>query len=208
MVLAGSGWNRDTFFGILTAAVLMAAMAGVFLYERAQFETYEVTWAVEEAGSTEAMGGNLDQGGSETHTVTLSAADLPGDRVLAQVRATVTWSDDTGNPDTFSVTIDGPEDQRGGPTSSDGGSVSARATVITEPEATTATARSAEDAAAAAAASLDSGQGLGEWAVTVELTDAPGEPDDDNPLTDEQADGSNRYTLTIAWEVWEPDVQG
>lgn len=208
MVLAGSGWNRDTLFGILTAAVLMAAMAGVFLYERAQFETYEVLWATEEAGSTDPLSGNLNQGDAETHAVTLSAADLPQDRALAQIRATVTWSDDAGDPDTFSVTIDGPDGQNGGPTSSESGSASAQAGVITDLEATTAAARNAEDAAAAAAASLDSAQGLGEWVVTVELTDAPGEPDDDNPLTDEQADGANGYTLTIAWDVWEPDVQG
>lgn len=207
MASTGDGWNRDTLVGILGAAVLVAAMAAVFAFERSRFQEYDVTWSMEEAGPR-TMNGTLDEGDTDPYTVTLSAEDLPEGRAMAQVRATVEWSDDVGDPDTFSVTVEGPGNESAGPTEDDGGSVAIEAMVIAEPDATTASGRSPEDAEDQAAAKLDAEQGIGEWTVEVTLEEAPGEPDDGNPVTDEESDGSNDYTLTVAWDVWEPSVSG
>lgn len=204
MASAGEGQSRDTLVGILGAAVLVAAMVGVFAFERSQFREYDVTWSMEEAGSR-TMNGTLDEGDTDPHPITLTDDDLPEGRAMAQVRATVEWTDDVGDPDTFSVAIAGPGDRSAGPAEDDGGSVTVEAAVVPEPDATTASGRTPEDAEDQAAAQLDAGQGLGEWTIEVTLEEAPGEPDDGIPPA-EPADGSNDYTLTVAWDVWEPSV--
>lgn len=205
MASTGAGWNRDALVGILGAAILVAAMAGVFLYERGQFQEYAVQWEMQEAGASDPMSGNLDQGDSGPHSVTLSAEDLPEGRALAQVRATVEWTDDVGDPDTFSVAVQGPGDLGTDPVDGDSSPVTAEAGVHAEPEMTTASGRTAEDAADQAAATLGAERGLGEWTVEVTLEDAPGDPGGPGGVNS-QPDGSNSYTLTVAWDVWEPVV--
>lgn len=208
MVSTGDGVSRDTLTGILGAAVLVAAMGGVFLFERGQFQTYDVTWAMEEAGSRDVDGTTLQEGDDRTHTVNLAEGDLLDERALARVQATVTWSDTVGDADTFAVSIEGPDAPSAGPERGDGGSVSVQTDVGEAPGVTQVAARSADDAIDQAAASLDTGQGLGDWTVQVTLEDAPGEPDDGVPVTMEEADGSQAYSLTVTWDVWEPDVTG
>lgn len=202
------GRSRDTIVGVVGAAVLVAAMAGVFAYERSQFQEYDVSWSTAQAGQTNHSDISLSEGQSETFNVSLAADDLPDGRALAAVEATATWEDDVGQADTVRVAVDGPGNRSAGPQEDDGGSVTVRVDVADEPDATTASGRSPDDAEDQATSGLDAEQGLGEWVVTVELADAPGEADDDNPVTDEESDGTEDVDLTIAWHAWEPSVSG
>lgn len=55
--------DRDTATGVVGALVRLAAMAGVFFYERAQFSEHDVTWEQQTAVS-EAASGTLEEGES------------------------------------------------------------------------------------------------------------------------------------------------
>lgn len=194
----GAGLNRDTAVGIVGAIVLVAAMAGVFFYERSQFSSYEVAWQAQEAG-TASDDGSLDEGASQDHTFT---ADGEG---LSTVRVTLTWTDDVGQPDTFEVTVQGPN---GTYSDSDDGASSpleVEVPIHEAPDTTTATGRSLEDARDQANASATWTDGTGDWTVTVTLVDAPGEQ---TPVGGQETDpdGSQEYELAFSYERWEPSL--
>lgn len=194
----GAGLNRDTAVGIVGAIVLVAAMAGVFFYERSQFSTYEIDWQTQEAG-TESDDGSLDEGSSEEHLFT---ADAEG---LSTVRVTLTWTDDVGQPDTFEVTVQGPDGTTSEPVEGASSPLEVEVPIHEAPESTTATGRSLEDARDQANASASWTDGTGDWTVTVTLVDAPGEQ---TPIGGQEttADGSQDYDITFTYERWAPSL--
>lgn len=198
----GTGLNRDTLTGILGAVVLVAAMAGVFLYERGQFQEYALDWQMSETGTQDFPGSTLQEGNSDSHTVIIE------DGTLSRVRATVTWTDDVGEPDTLNVDVEGPGDEMAGSDSGSSSPLEATADVTEAPSMATASGRTAADAEEQAANAVASEAGQGTWTITVTLESAPGEPDDGIPVTEEAADGSQSYSLTVAWDVWDPVAQG
>lgn len=183
--------DRDTATGIAGALVLIAAMGGVFFYERAQFDTYEVDWEMATVNETSATG-ELDEGGSAEHTFTVEAERL------AEVRAEVAWQGDEGDPDTFEVAVAGPEEDLSAETSGDASPIEAAVPISEEPETDTATGRSLEDARAQLNASESWSDGSGEWTITVTLAEAPG-----TGLPGGE-DGSQAYEITVEADRWEP----
>lgn len=189
-------WNRDTWTGVLGAVVLVAAMAGVFLYERGQFQEYAVTWEATEAGSESASGAALAEGTSRTHTFPVEADGL------AQVRVRLAWTDDVAPADTFRLSVEGPDDLAGGPATGASSPQDLAVEVNPMPATSTATGRSLEEAEAQVRDGAGSTLGGGEWRVVVALVSAPG------GALPTEADGTQGYALTFAWDVWEPTLAG
>ncbi len=192
-------FNRDTWTGIAGALILLAAMAGVFLYERGQFHEYEVSWSASEAG-TMTETGTLAEG--DTATFTLVVPEGAG--IVANVRASLTWTDNDGEPDTFSLALAPPGESASESDTSQRGSIAISVPVNDQPATTTAAARSAEDAQEQTA-QAPTEEGIGPWEVTVTLVSAPGEMLPGG--TEVQPDGSNGYTLTLTYDVWQPEVR-
>lgn len=190
--------DRDTVVGLVGAVVLIAAMAGVFFYERAQFDEYTVSWSTTEAASFEEAGSALNAGASAEHAFTVDPDPV------ARVRVVIQWTDDVGNPDRFRVDVAGPDGLEG---SADGesGEFEVVVPVSEAPSTTTAPGRSAEDAEAQAALGASTDAGQGDWTVTVTLLSAPGQPVAGG--VESQADGSNDYALTFVVEAWDATVE-
>lgn len=179
--------------------MLVAAMSGVFFYERSQFSTYEVDWQSQQAGTT-TEGGSLDEGASQDHTVTIDAERL------STVRVRLTWSDDVGEPDTFELAVNGPNGTYSGGDASASSPLEVEVPIHEDPGTTTASGRSLEDAHGQANATASWTDGTGAWTVTVTLANAPGEQ---APVADAETteDGSQDYQVTVIYEQWTPSLQ-
>lgn len=196
----GVAWgDRDVLKGLAVGVLLIAAMTGLFFYERAQFGEYPVEWTPT-AASTYEDGGTLAAQESATFTFDIT------DGNLLRVVALVAWSDDVGDPDSFTVQLTGPEGT-GSATSpeSDAGEVTASVTVNEAPDTDTAPGRDPGDAADQARAFHASSAGQGTWTVVVTLVSAPGQalPGAGAEVT---PDGTNDFTLTVTAEAYEPTV--
>lgn len=194
---AGSSVSKDTMVGVAAAAVLVAAMAGVFLYERAQFQEYPVTW---EATSVQTIEESRTLSEGESATYDLEATTT----AMARLRAELTWSDGTGQADTFSMAVEAPNGSSSDD-SSDSSPLELTGEVTPEPDVATAAGRSPEEARQQANQSVTSTAGQGNWTVTVTLDSAPGTSGTGG--VNSQEDGANEYTVTIAVERWTPRIQ-
>lgn len=194
----GLDWNRDTAVGLAGAAVLIAAMAGVFFYERAQFGTYAVAWEQTEAGSV-LEGGTLEEQASQSYTFTADA-----DR-LSRIVLTLSWTDDVGDEDTFEVAYEGPNGTYADTMEATSSPLVIEVPIHEAPGTSTVTARGAEDARAQLNTSASWTNGTGDWTVTVTLVDAPGEQ---APIGGQETDpdGSQDYELAFTYERWEPSL--
>lgn len=192
---AGTGWNRDTLVGVAAALLLVGAMAGVFLYERSQFTEYPITWETSTAASLDE-GGSLAEGDERTHELAVGASGI------SHVEATLTWTDDVGDPDTFTLTVEAPN----GSTTSDSGDgeeIELAAQVTPAPDISTVSGRTPEEARQQANQSVDSTEGQGTWSATVSLDDAPGT----DQAVGGQEDGTNDYSIELAAEVWHAELR-
>ena len=193
-------WNKETLTGLLGAVVLVAAMIGVFFYERGQFHEYDVTWQQAPSETAQqAQGATLSTGEAADHTFTLQAPSL------ATVEVTVTWTDDGGDPDTFQVLVEGPDGRSGNAQGSQGELV-VEVPVAETPTATSAVGRNEEAAREMLLSQVATGQGQGTWTVTVTLEAAPGAT---TPVggAETQADGANDYEVTLQPLVWDPVLE-
>lgn len=192
MAQAGSRFNKDTVVGVTAAVILVAAMAGVFLYERAQFQEYAVSWE-RQSVQTEEFSQTLSEGDSATHAVEATTSGM------ARLRAELTWSDGVGQADTFTLAVEAPNgtsvDDSG-----DSGTIELTPTVTPKPDLETASGRSLAEARQQVNASLSSTAGQGNWTVTVTLDDAPGTSGTGG--VGSQEDGAQDYTLTVDVERW------
>ncbi len=193
--------NRDTVTGIVGALVLVAAMAGVFFYERGQFHEYTVAWEAGEENNNTTDGDLLSHGGQERHRFAVPAVN---DGLVKDITVHVTW--DTNTADEFGVDATGPD----GTTKSSrdtGGSVTILVPVQDAPPATI-TADRDPDAALGQVwntvneTAMQAGQGS--WDVVVTLHDAM-RPHEIEVLDPEE--GENDYQLTFTWSTWEPVVE-
>lgn len=190
--------NRDTWTGILAAAALVAAMVGVFFYEQARFEDeqgqeYTIDWQMVEAEATSVDGTALNAAGSRDHMFPVTANGV------AHVRSELAWSDAVGANDEFKIELKGAPpgftvDPKEGTTSP----LSLEIPVNAEPTTTRVRGQTEEEARANAGADLAAGQG--NWTITVRLVSAPG------GQLPTQTDGSNAYTLTFSYDVWDPQL--
>lgn len=189
------GWNRDTTIGVVGSLVLIAAMAGVFLYERGQFDDYTITWGTAE-GVLASDDGTLSQGASQSFEAVVAHEGV------ARVRAVVTWTDDAGDPDTFEVVVRDPGGAEVDRQSGSSGEVMAEATVTEAPARTSVAARSPEDARDQAMAGLDASAGQGTWTVEVLLVEAPGTTLP-GANVEAAADGSNDFDVEVVLVTWD-----
>lgn len=197
MASAGSSTRKDTVVGVAAAVILVAAMAGIFLYERAQFQEYPVTW---EPAPVQSLGDGrtLSEGGSETYTLEATTTGM------ARLRAELTWTDGNGEADTFAVDVESP----GGATvqeSAASSPIEVQVDVNPEPDVATAYGRNPDEARHQANASVTSTGGQGNWTVTVTLEDAPGTQGTGG--VGGQEDGANDYSLEVAVDRWMPRVE-
>lgn len=197
MASAGSPTRKDTIVGVTAAVILVAAMAGVFLYERAQFQEYPVTWEATSVQSVED-GQTLSEGDSAPYNLEATTTGM------ARLRADLTWTDGNGEADTFAVDVESP----GGATVQESASsspIEVQVDVNPEPDVSTATGRNPDEARQQANASVTSTDGQGNWTVTVTLEDAPGT--EGTGGVGGQEDGANDYSLEVAVERWMPHVE-
>lgn len=190
------GLNRDTAVGVVGAVVLIAAMAGVFFYERAQFEEYDVAWEEIEAGSSSETD-SLDEGASQSYTFTADA-----DR-LSRVTLTLSWSGDVGEADTFELVAEGPNGTHTGSVEGSASPLEVEIPIHEDPGVETATGRSLDDAREQLNTSASWTNGTGDWSVTVTLVDAPGQQVGGQEA---MGDGSQDYELAFTFERWEPSL--
>lgn len=198
MASAGSSTRKDTIVGVTAAVILVAAMAGVFLYERAQFQEYPVTWEAAPVQSLED-GRTLSEGESQTYPLEATT------KGMAHLRAELTWTDGNGEADTFAVDVESP----GGSTvqeSAASSPIEAQVDVNPEPDTSTVSARSADEARQQANSSVTSTEGQGNWTVTVTLESAPGTQGTGG--VGGQEDGANDYSLEVVVERWTPRIEG
>lgn len=188
-----SGTNRDTAVGMVGAVVLIAAMGGVFFYERGQFQTYEVSWETAEVVS-ESASGTLDEGDSAAPNFSVE------EERLSTATASLSWSDDAGGADTFRLTVEGPNGTYSDTDEVSSSPLEVEVPIQEAPDTSTATGRSIEDARNQLNDSASWTNGTGDWTVTVTLVDAPG-----GQLPTEE-DGSQDYDVTFTVERWEPSL--
>lgn len=193
----GSRYNRDVVIGIAGAAILIAAMAGVFFYERAQFAEYDVSWNQVQAGSS-SEDGTLNEGQDRSYTFTADA-----DR-LSSITLTLSWTDDVGAGDTFEVVVQGPDGTYTASQEASSSPLEVSIPIREAPETTTTVARSLEDAREQLNETEGWTNGTGDWSATVTLVDAPGEQ-----LAGQETapDGDQDYELAFLYERWEPTLQ-
>lgn len=189
----GSGTNRDTAVGMVGAVVLIAAMGGVFFYERGQFDTYEVSWETAEVLS-EPASGTLDEGDAADHSFSTE------EERLSTVTVSLSWSDDAGDPDTLELAVQGPEGEHADSAEDSSSPLEVEVPIQEAPDTSTATGRSIEDARDQLNDSASWTNGTGDWTVTVTLVEAPG-----GQLPTEE-DGSQDYEVTFTVERWEPSL--
>lgn len=156
------GISRDAIIGIVGAVVLISAMGGVFFYERAQFDAYEVSWSAMEVDSS-TQTATLTEGASESWTF---AAET-GQMVEATVDAS--WDGDA----TVSVSIEGSGEDLTGSEQASSSPLDTDIVVQDGPSISSVTARSEEDATAQLNDAVDWRDASGDWTVTVTLEEAP-----------------------------------
>lgn len=189
--------NKDTLTGILGALVLVAAMTGVFFYERGQFSEYNVEWAAGEATTTNLDGNPLDHGADRTHTVNVTLNEA----LVAGVTIDVRWSENQGDEFGLEVTApDGSSKRERGT----GGRLTLMVPVQDAPPATTVADRDRDAALEQAWSGINETAreaGQGDWILQVTLHDAMRE--NEVPVLDPEP-GDNSYTITFTRSTWEP----
>lgn len=181
--------------GLGVGALLIAAMVGLFFYERAQFGEYPIEWQVTEAG-TVSDAGELEAGGEDSFTYTVLVDDLH------RTRARLSWTDDVGEPDRFKLELRGPDGEIVASQEADTGSIELTVEVNPLPEVASAPGRDPGDAEAQAQALYGTSSGTGDWTVVVTLLSAPGTMLPGSGV-EAQPDGSNGFDLTFAYDIYE-----
>lgn len=164
--------NKDTVIGIVGSIVLVAAMIGVFTYERSQANAgaFAVTWESVQSDGPTAEGSTPLQQSTET-TVDITQTNL------TSVDFTVAWTPTQGT-DTLRVTVTPPEGSglnATDPVEGDSGSITVTVPIPNEvPTVERASGADESDATARLAGTHASTLGTGTWTITVEFVSATG----------------------------------
>lgn len=164
--------NKDTVIGIVGSIVLVAAMIGVFTYERSQANAgaFAVTWESVQSDGPSAEGSTPLQQSTET-TVDIAQTNL------TSVDFTVSWTPTQGT-DTLRVTVTPPEGSglnATEPVEGDSGTITVSVPVPNAlPTVDRAAGADESDATARLAQSYASPVGTGTWTITVEFVSASG----------------------------------
>lgn len=167
--------KRDTIVGIVGAVALIAAMAGIFQYEKSQpastlgSKAFDVAWAIEEAnGPTTTAATPL----GETTETTVEVAQAN----LTRAKFTVTWTAQQGT-DTLRVVVTPPAGSglAPGETRADSGEAVVEIEIPNEvPPEFRMFANSEGEARARLAAQNTQTLGTGTWTIAVTFEEASG----------------------------------
>lgn len=173
--------NKDTLIGIVGAAVLVAAMVGVFQYEQAiaAGAPGPADWALATAAGP-GVAGATDLGAVSEEIVNVTRLNL------TEVAFTLTWTAQNG-ADTLTLTVVPPEGVASEPLTVSGDSGTLELKVPVPNEKPTGAARTL---------------GAGEWQVSVQFTSASGlAPQSPVPVA---ADASVSWSLATSLTGYEP----
>lgn len=218
--------TSDTVVGIVGAIILTGAMVAVFYYENQTVDegpgtvigdgAESFTFTYERSEDPARSGGTTLDG----HQASLAEGaekkwefDVPA--YAWNVTATIEW-EETGDtaattplasgPDTFSLHIVSPTGVEYDPQEGSGGKLTsfhfhATEEDVTPPEKTVVVRADSEaDAREKLDNSTDEAHGKGTWTAVVELVDTGSGPSADQ-------DAGNEYTITVAYEYWEPVLE-
>lgn len=167
--------NKDTLIGIVGSVLLVAAMIGVFTYERSQGAAlagnYAVEWTIAESTGPSAQAATPL---GETRETTLDVTQTN----LTEVALVVTWTAGQGR-DTLRVTVTPPEgsglNATENPVEGDSGEVRVVFPVPNPaPAASSAFGADEQEANARLAQSYAPALGTGTWTIAVEFVSAEG----------------------------------
>jgi hypothetical protein len=187
---------------VAAAAVLVAALVAVLAFSGSEAGNqplaYNVEWPVEPGPST-TRSDELAEGRNETYTFELARANV------TEVTVTLTWEDDTGEPDRFSLEVRPPN---GTPATnaSRNGTIELAFPLQTAPQQGSLEAQNRSQAREQADEQATD-RGRGDWEVQVTLEDAPGRrPVPGAEDVETEPDGSNSYELTFAHEAFHAEL--
>lgn len=159
---------------------------------------YGVDWSIDQGPST-VREDELEEGRNDTYTFELERANL------TTVSINLSWEDDVGEPDRFSLWVAPPEGEPKTNTSSNE-TVTLRFPIQDPPALDTVEALDREEARTRLneEASTD---GQGTWRVRVTLEEAPGRrPIPQAPSLETQPDGANSYEVTFGHQAFFSDL--
>ncbi len=193
--------KKDLVIGIVGAAILVAAMVGVFRYEAGRAgDAFQVTWD------------EITSPGPSTPGQTAESAKTEGTVNITQANLTallfvLTWTDDNPQsaPDEFELIVITPEGESQTATGDEGTLSVAFEGLSARPTITTVTARSASDGEAALAQTYTSTSGTGTWSFVVRLINAGDQnaPIVGAPIT---PDTGNPWTLNVEQTSYKPNL--
>lgn len=204
----GRPLNRDTLVGIVGAAILVAAMAGIFWYEgtRGAGTTgsfrFDVEWATAAENGPQTSG-NLAEGESTDETVAIEREGL------ASVDFVLVWTDSVGTGDTFKVTVTSPTGEtKTAEATNDGGAEGEAKVTFTglnpAPSATSVAGDDEEDAKRRLTEGTGMTGGVGDWMVTIELVQAGDQSAPVPQLPPVTEDPGNDWKLKTVLTVHDP----
>ncbi len=197
---------KDTLIGIVGAIILVAALTGVFYYEGSQAngaagsQAYDVAWSSRTVNGPGADG-YLEEGNSEDVELNITT------RNLTTATFVLEWTDDTGDPDRFRVTVTSPDGAFTNTSEGNSGRITVTIPGVNSvPPETTIYANTMDGAREKAADKYTATRGVGTWVVTVELVNAG----DFNPAgtgPPVQEDEGNTWELTSELEAYQPNLE-
>lgn len=191
--------KKDIVIGLIGTLILVTAMIGVFRFEASQVgSSFDVTWSTSAERIHEADGGT-NEGDASVEAVQVET------RNLTRLVFTLQWTDNLGDPDTFNLTVTGPD----GATRSaegDSGTLSVSFDNLgVAPETIRVTGRDQGAVEQRVGQDFSSFGGTGGYNVTVTLVDAgdQGVPVAGVPV---QQDGANDWALVVEGTVFSAQV--
>lgn len=191
--------KRDLVIGIVGAAILLAAMVGVFRYEAARAgDAFDVAWTTETSAGPSTSGQTAE--GAESQ-VTLSVNQTN----LTSLTFFLNWTDDIGDPDEFELTVIDPDGVSQTVTGSTGSLAVTFSNLSATPPPTRTLGQDEADARARLAQANTGTAGIGTWSFVVRLVDAGDQsvPAAGVPITE---DTGNAWTLETRQESYAPQL--
>lgn len=177
--------HKDTIVGIAGAAILVAAMAGVFWYEGTRGAETQGARSFSVSFAEAPVNGPSKTGTANVGTPVVETFKIAQGN-LTKITFTLVWTDEStpnNQPDTFTLKVEPPngttiEAQESDPVANGAGApgeIALTFTIGTLPSATTVSADTASQAQDRAMSQSARSLGLGDWKITVTLTQA-GDP--------------------------------
>lgn len=188
--------KRDVVIGIVGAAILVAAMVGVFRYEAGRAGTaFDVAWTTSGIAGPTADGETAEGAQSEL-TLNVTQANLT--RLVFHLN----WTDDAGTPDEFEFTVIDPSGESQTVTGDSGSLEVVFDNLSALPPPTRTLGKDEAEARARLAQQNSATAGTGTWSFVVRLVDAGDQsvPVAGVPVTEDTQNSWTIETLQVAYE--------